>query len=100
MKFTLIHYTEGWSTGGCVELSALPPLGTLVKANDEESFDDIYYVDNVLFADGGENYLLVRPFEGYGQMAPLTEADRTNEAIKELTEAVDNLGDNLLGVLT
>lgn len=96
--FTLIHYTEGWEVGAQVALSAIPLLGTLVKADDEalESYNDIYYVDNVLFADGGENYLFVRPFEGYGQRAPLTENDRLQESIKELTNAVDNLSDNIM----
>lgn len=97
MKFTFIHYTEGWHTGPTVELSTIPPLGTLVKAGDDsvESFFDIYYVDNVLLADGCTNYLFVRPFEGYGVRAPLTEADRITEAIKDLTEAVDNFDDNM-----
>ena len=103
MKFTLRHYTEGWHTGACVELSTLPPLGTLVKAGGEESFEDIYYVDNILLADGGENYLMVRPFEGYGQRAPLTELDRTTEAIteglKEVTKAVDFATDVISGNL-
>jgi hypothetical protein len=76
----------------------VPPLGTLVKSNDEsvESYDDIYYVDNIMFTDGGENYLFVRPFEGYGKRAPLTENDRIVEALKELTQAVDNLSDNVM----
>lgn len=88
-----------------MELSTLPPLGTLVKSgyDGSEAFDDIYYVDNILLADGGENYLLVRPFEGYGERAPLTEADRATEAVteavKELTEAVDNLGDNVINTI-
>ncbi|MBR4851920.1 MAG: hypothetical protein IKU97_07710 [Tidjanibacter sp.] len=103
MKFTLIHYTEGWDTGACVELSAFPPLGTLVKASNEESFEDIYYVDNILLADGGENYLFVRPYEGYGRMAPLTELDRTTEAVaeglKEVTKAVDFATDVISGHL-
>jgi hypothetical protein len=61
-----------------------------------ESYDDIYYVDNIMFTDGGENYLFVRPFEGYGKRAPLTENDRIVEALKELTQAVDNLSDNVM----
>ena len=97
-SFTLIHYTEGWRIGESISLSVVPPLGTLVKSNDEsvESYDDIYYVDNIMFADGGENYLFVRPFEGYGKRAPLTENDRIVEALKELTQAVDNLSDNVM----
>ena len=98
-SFTLIHYTEGWHAGSRVTLSAIPPLGTLVKADSSgnpEGFDDIYYVDNVLFADGGENYLFVRPYEGYGLRAPMTESDRIQESIRELTSAVDNLGDNVM----
>lgn len=90
MKFTLIHYTEGWELGATVNLSTLPPLGTLIKADDDgsEDYNDIFYVDNILLANGGENYLLVRPFVGYGIMAPLTEADRISEAIKEAKEEI------------
>lgn len=97
-SFTLIHYTQGWGLGESISLSAIPPLGTLVKSNDEsvESYDDIYYVDNIMFTDGGENYLFVRPYVGYGRMAPLTESDRLQESVKELTSAVDNLSDNIM----
>ena len=99
-RFTLIHYTEGWRLGESISLSAIPPLGTLVKSNDEsvESYDDIYYVDNMLFADGGENYLFVRPWEGYGEMAPMTEIDRLSEKLKEISEAIDNLNDNVMSL--
>ena len=97
-SFTLIHYTQGWRIGESISLSVVPPLGTLVKSNDEsvENYNDIYYVDNIMFTDGGENYLFVRPFEGYGKRAPLTENDRIVEALKELTQAVDNLSDNVM----
>lgn len=90
MKFTLIHYTEGWHTGATVNLSTLPPLGSLVKANDNssEDFEDIFYVDNIMLADGGDNYLFVRPYVGYGIMAPLTEADRISETIKEAKKEI------------
>ncbi len=90
MKFTLIHYTEGWHTGATVNLSTLPPLGSLVKANDNssEDFEDIFYVDNIMLADGGDNYLFVRPYVGYGIMAPLTEADRISESIKEAKKEI------------
>lgn len=90
MRFTLIHYTEGWHTGATVNLSTLPPLGSLVKANDNssEDFEDIFYVDNIMLADGGENYLFVRPYVGYGIMAPLTEADRISESIKEAKKEI------------
>ena len=97
-SFTLIHYTQGWHTSSRITLSEIPPLGTLVKAYDADidNYNDIYYVDNIMFTDGGENYLFVRPFEGYGKRAPLTENDRIVEALKELTQAVDNLSDNVM----
>lgn len=103
MKFTLIHYTEGWTTGGCVELSTLPPIGTLIKSGAPECYNDIFYVDNILLADGGENYLLVRPFEGYGYRAPLTESDRLAESIreaqKEITQKLDDVQDHLWSII-
>ena len=101
MKFTLIHYTEGWQTGATVDLSTLPPLGSLVKADDDssEDYEDIYYVDNIMLANGGENYLLVRPYVGYGIMAPLTEADRISETIqeakKEIIKKLDEIDDRV-----
>lgn len=101
MKFTLIHYTEGWQTGATVDLSTLPPLGSLVKADDDssEDFEDIFYVDNIMLADGGENYLFVRPYVGYGIMAPLTEADRISETIeeakKEIIKKLDEIDDRV-----
>ena len=81
-----------------MNLSAVPSAGTLVKASNDspEEYADIYYVDNVLFSDGGENYLFVRPWEGYGEVAPLTEIDRLKEGFKEIVEAVDNLNDNVM----
>ena len=102
MDFTLIHYTEGWRIGATVTLSGTPAAGTLVKASldSPEDYTDIYYIDNVLWGDGGENYLFVRPFEGYGEMAPMTEIDRLKEGIKEVTEAVDNLNDNIMEKLS
>ena len=100
MQFTLIHYTDGWRIGATVTLSGTPAAGTLVKAtmDSPEDYTDIYYIDNVLWGDGGENYLFVRPFEGYGEMAPMTEIDRLREAIKEVAEAVDNLDDNVMAL--
>ena len=97
-SFTLIHYTEGWRIGATVTLSATPAAGTLVKASldSPEDYTDIFYVDNVLWGDGGENYLFVRPWEGYGEVAPLTEIDRLKEGLKEVVEAVDNLNDNIM----
>ena len=98
MQFTLIHYTEGWRIGATVTLSGTPAAGTLVKASFDtpDNYTDIYYIDNVLWGDGGENYLFVRPFEGYGEMAPMTEIDRLNEKLKEIAEAIDNLNDNVM----
>ncbi len=102
MQFTLIHYTEGWRIGATVTLSGTPAAGTLVKASLDtpDDYTDIYYIDNVLWGDGGENYLFVRPFEGYGEMAPMTEIDRLKEGIKEVAEAVDNLNDNIMEKLS
>ena len=101
-RFTLIHYTEGWHTGASVTLSAIPVAGTLVKAtsNAPESYADIYYIDNILWGDGGENYLFVRPFEGYGEVAPLTESDRLKATMSDVVEAVDNLTDNVMEKLS
>ena len=101
MQFTLIHYTEGWRIGATVTLSGTPAAGTLVKASLDtpDDYTDIYYIDNVLWGDGGENYLFVRPFEGYGEMAPMTEIDRLNEKLKEISEAIDNLNDNVMSYL-
>lgn len=97
-SFTLIHYTEGWRIGATVTLSAAPMAGALVKASIDspDNYTDIYYVDNILWGDGGENYLFVRPWEGYGEVAPLTEIDRLKEGLKEVVEAVDNLNDNIM----
>lgn len=102
LRFKLIHYTSGWSVGPTVELSALPSAGMLVKADGPEAIDlgeNIYYVDNVMLGDGGDNYLFVRPYEGYGATTPLTEADRIEAAIKDLSEAIDNMGDNIISRL-
>lgn len=98
ISFTLIHYTEGWHLGATVTLAAVPAAGSLVKSTLDapENYSDIYYVDNVLWSDGGVNYLFVRPFDGYGEMAPLTESDRLREAVEEVTQAVDNLTDNIM----
>ena len=102
MVFTLIHYTEGWRIGATVTLSGVPAAGTLVKASLDtpDNYTDIYYIDNLLWGDGGENYLFVRPWEGYGEMAPRTEIDRLKEGLKEVTEAVDNLNDNIMEKLS
>lgn len=102
MLFTLIHYTEGWRTGATVTLSGVPAAGTLVKSSldSPEDYTDVYYIDNVLWGDGGENYLFVRPYEGYGEVAPLTELDRLKASIDDVVEAVDNLTDNLMGKLS
>ncbi len=98
MLFTLIHYTEGWRIGATVTLSGVPAAGTLVKAtmDSPEDYTDIYYIDNVLWGDGGENYLFVRPFEGYGEVAPLTEIDRLKTSVDEVVAAIDNLNDNIM----
>lgn len=76
-------------------------VGSLVKSTDDapEDYSDIYYVDNVLWSDGGENYLFVRPYEGYGEMAPLTEIDRLKEAVEEVSSAIDTLSDNIMSKL-
>ncbi len=101
IQFTLIHYTEGWQLGATISLSAVPMVGSLVKSTDDapEDYSDIYYVDNVLWSDGGENYLFVRPYEGYGEMAPLTEIDRLKEAVEEVSSAIDTLSDNIMSKL-
>lgn len=102
MQFTLIHYTDGWRIGATVTLSGVPVAGTLVKASldSPEDYTDIYYIDNILWGDGGENYLFVRPFEGYGEVAPLTESDRLRATINDVVEAVDNLTDNVMEKLS
>lgn len=95
--FTLIHYTEGWQLGATVTLAAIPPLGTLVKSSGRapDSYSELYYVDNILWADGGNNYLFVRPYEGYGQSAPLTEADRLKMAVDKNTEEVEFMANRI-----
>ena len=102
MQFTLIHYTDGWRIGATVTLSGVPVAGTLVKASldSPEDYTDIYYIDNILWGDGGENYLFVRPFEGYGEVAPLTESDRLRATMNDVVEAVDNLTDNVMEKLS
>ncbi len=102
MQFTLIHYTDGWRIGATVTLSGVPVAGTLVKASldSPEDYTDIYYIDNILWGDGGENYLFVRPFEGYGEVAPLTESDRLKATMNDVVEAVDNLTDNVMEKLS
>ncbi|MBR5830961.1 MAG: hypothetical protein IKY63_06840 [Tidjanibacter sp.] len=102
MQFTLIHYTDGWRIGATVTLSGVPVAGTLVKASldSPEDYTDIYYIDNILWGDGGENYLFVRPFEGYGEVAPLTESDRLKATMSDVVEAVDNLTDNVMEKLS
>lgn len=102
MRFTLIHYTDGWRIGATVTLSGVPVAGTLVKASldSPEDYTDIYYIDNILWGDGGENYLFVRPFEGYGEVAPLTESDRLKATMNDVVEAVDNLTDNVMEKLS
>ena len=70
----------------------------------KEDFEDIYYVDNIMLADSGENYLFVRPYVGYGIMAPLTEADRISETIKDAKEEIikelKQIEDNVLLIYT
>jgi hypothetical protein len=80
----------------------VPVAGTLVKASldSPEDYTDIYYIDNILWGDGGENYLFVRPFEGYGEVAPLTESDRLKATMSDVVEAVDNLTDNVMEKLS
>lgn len=96
--FTLIHYTEEWRVGATVELDAAPQLGTLVRSTLDKSdkYSDIYYVDNILWGDGGENFLFVRPYNGYGRKAPLTELDRLNMTVEEMASAIDLLNDNIM----
>lgn len=100
-SFTLIHYTSGWEVGSTITLNGVPTAGTLVKATEDapEDYADIYYIDNVLWGEGGQNYLFVRPYLGYGETAPMTEIDRLKVAIDEVTAAVDNLTDNVMAKL-
>lgn len=94
MEYTLIHYTEGWGAGPVIELDSTPSVGSLVMATSEipTSKSDMFYVDNIMHAERNKNqrqspiYLFVRPYGGYGTNSPMTEADRTNKAIKELRE--------------
>lgn len=101
LRFTLIHYTDGWRIGATVELDATPQLGTLVRAphDNQDNYSDIYYVDNILWGDGGENYIFARPYKGYGQKAPLTELDRTGTTLEEIASAIDLLNDNIMSKL-
>lgn len=108
MKFTLIHYTEEWRIGATVELDATPQPGTLVKSSldSPENYSDIYYVDNILWGEGGDNYIFARPYNGYGRKAPLTEIDRVDATLEEiqtavgdLAMAIDTLNDNIMSKL-
>ncbi len=101
LRFTLIHYLDGWHLGATVELDAAPQLGTLIKASSDnpDNYSDIYYVDNILWGDGGENYIFARLYKGYGQKAPLTELDRLAMSVEELSSAIDTLNDNIMSKL-
>jgi hypothetical protein len=101
LRFTLIHYLDGWRLGATVELDAAPQLGTLIKASSDnpDNYSDIYYVDNILWGDGGENYIFVRTYKGYGQRSPLTELDRISSTLDEITRAIDILNDNIMSKL-
>lgn len=101
INFTLIHYTEEWRIGATVELDAAPQPGTLVRssADTPDNYSDIYYIDNILWGDRGENYLFVRPYNGYGRKAPLTEMDRLNMTVEEMASAIDLLNDNIMSKL-
>ncbi len=94
MLFTLIHYTTGWDKGVTLDLKATPTVGSLVSTMDFENDDSIFYVDNLLFTEAG-NYLFVRPYEGYGSTAPLTESDRTRQAIERLQAQTERNSDTL-----
>lgn len=98
MKFTLLFYTDGWTTGPVIELSHVPSPGNVVwtagKRRGEDG--DMYYVDNVMYPERGMDgeetvYLYVRPYKGYGEYAPLTEADRIVERLGEIKGLIDSL---------
>ncbi|MDY3978673.1 MAG: hypothetical protein SOZ00_01455 [Tidjanibacter sp.] len=85
MTFTLIHYTTGWNVGPTINLAALPAAGSLVRLADAAVDDDgIYYVDNLMHSEGSTVYLFVRPYTGYGRVAPITESDRVRTSIEAL----------------
>lgn len=91
MKYTLLFYTDGWKKGPEINLSVTPTVGSVVWLNDrrEQYEHDMYYVDNVMFADSGINgedvvYLYVRPYTGYSRYAPKTESDRLAENMDKL----------------
>lgn len=98
MKFTLLFYTDGWTTGPVIELSHTPSPGNIVwTAGKRRGVDgDMYYVDNVMYPERGMDreetvYLYVRPYKGYGDYAPLTESDRIVERLGEIKGLMDTL---------
>lgn len=95
MKFTLLFYTEGWETGRTVELTHIPTPGSLVwvggRRREEDGF--MFYVDNVMYPERGMEreeviYLYVRPYNGYTEYAPKTEADRLAEKLGEINDGI------------
>lgn len=99
MKFTLLFYTDGWESGPTVELSHVPAPGSVVwigprRRDDEDG--EMYYVDNVMYPERGMDrddtvYLYVRPYNGYMEYGPKTEADRIAERLVGLQEEVAGL---------
>lgn len=107
MKFTLLFYTEGWETGRTIELSHIPMQGSLVwvggRRRDEEGY--MYYVDNVMYPEHGMEredviYLYVRPYNGYTEYAPKTEADRLAEKLGEINDGISVLSDAVTRLLS
>lgn len=95
MKFSLIHYTDGWEAGPTIELDHIPAPGSVVWTKRGKSADDteMCYVDNVMYAEKGIDrddliYLYVRPYTGYSRYAPMTETDRITEKLEKLTEEI------------
>lgn len=105
MKFTLLFYTEGWETGRTVELANIPTPGSLVwvagRRRDEDGY--MYYVDNVMYPERGMEreeviYLYVRPYNGYTEYAPKTEADRLSEKLGEISNGITALSEVVTGM--
>ncbi len=67
--------------------------------------DTMYYVDNVMYTEKGMDredviYLYVRPYTGYSEYAPMTEADRVTEKLDKLSKEFAALKEAVLKKLT
>lgn len=98
MVFTLLFYTDGWESGPSIRLAHIPSPGSVIWTSGRRPGDEgaMYYVDNVMYPESGMEreetvYLYVRPYTGYADYAPLTEADRIVERLARIQEELKAL---------